>query len=153
MSCVTVCSARRWRSWSASVFGIWLAEPVLHAAPAAVLRPARGSVDADGKCAVRPARPADLFLLNLKIGALGRADHRRADLALPALGVHRARPAPARAALRLRLHVLAAPLFAAGAVLAYFVTAKGLEFLLNVSGERHRDHAGGHPVHLASSPT
>ncbi|MET8204369.1 twin-arginine translocase subunit TatC [Micromonospora taraxaci] len=116
-------------------FGIWLAEPVrlLLSRPYCDLP---GSVDpVTDKCLFVQLGPADLFLLNLKIGlwvgliiAAPIWLYQLWAFIAPGLHRHERRYAYAFTAL-------AAPLFAAGAVLAYFVTAKGLEFLMNVSGD------------------
>ncbi|MGC4879276.1 twin-arginine translocase subunit TatC [Micromonospora sp. DT43] len=115
-------------------FGIWLAEPVRHllSQPYCDLP---GSKDASGKCLFVQLGPADLFLLNLKIGlwvgliiAAPIWLYQLWAFIAPGLHRHERRYAYAFTAL-------AAPLFAAGAVLAFFVTTKGLEFLMNVSGD------------------
>lgn len=115
-------------------FGIWLAEPVriLLSRPYCDLPQARF---VDGKCEFVQLGPADLFLLNLKIGlwvgliiAAPIWLYQLWAFIAPGLHRHERRYAYAFTAM-------AAPLFAAGAVLAYFVTAKGLEFLMNVSGD------------------
>ncbi|NLU78318.1 twin-arginine translocase subunit TatC [Micromonospora sp. HNM0581] len=114
--------------------GIWLAGPVreLLSQPYCQLP---GSQLADGRCNFVQLGPADLFLLNLKIGLwVGLIFAAPVWLyqlwAFIAPGLHRHE--------RRYAYVftgLAAPLFAAGAVLAYFVASKGLEFLLQVSGD------------------
>lgn len=113
-------------------FGFWLAEPVLHLLqqPYCDLPQARY---VDGKCEFVQLGPADLFLLNLKIalwvGLIMAAPIWLYQLwAFIAPGLHRHERRYAYF-----FTALAAPLFAAGAVLAYFVTAKGLEFLLSIS--------------------
>ncbi|MEV1146809.1 twin-arginine translocase subunit TatC [Micromonospora sp. NPDC049799] len=113
-------------------FGIWLASPVLGILkkPYCDLPQAQLS---NGACNFVQLGPADLFLLNLKIGLwVGLIIAAPVWLyqlwAFIAPGLHRHE--------RRYAYVftgLAAPLFAAGAVLAYFVTAKGLEFLLQVT--------------------
>ncbi|MGW1062210.1 twin-arginine translocase subunit TatC [Micromonospora sp. NBC_01412] len=116
-------------------FGIWLAEPVrrLLSKPYCDL-PA--SIDPDtGKCNFVQLGVADVFLLNLKIGLwVGLIIAAPVWLyqlwAFIAPGLHRHERRYAYI-----FTSLAAPLFAAGAVLAFFVTTKGLEFLLNISGE------------------
>jgi sec-independent protein translocase protein TatC len=114
-------------------FGIWLAGPVLKILqqPYCQLEQARL---ANGKCDFVQLGPADLFLLNLKIGlwvgliiAAPIWLYQLWAFIAPGLHRHERRYAYVFTAL-------AAPLFAAGAVLAYFVTAKGLEFLLDISG-------------------
>ncbi|MFI6159800.1 twin-arginine translocase subunit TatC [Micromonospora sp. PTRAS2] len=116
-------------------FGIWLATPVrlLLSKPYCDL-PA--SIDPDtGKCNFVQLGVADVFLLNLKIGLwVGLVIAAPVWLyqlwAFIAPGLHRHERRYAYV-----FTSLAAPLFAAGAVLAFFVTTKGLEFLLNVSGD------------------
>ncbi|MBW4700920.1 twin-arginine translocase subunit TatC [Micromonospora sp. RL09-050-HVF-A] len=113
--------------------GIWLAGPVLHLLqqPYCDLPKARL---ANGTCNFVQLGPADLFLLQLKVGLwVGLIVAAPVWLyqvwAFIAPGLHRHERRYAYI-----FTALAAPLFAAGAVLAYFVTSKGLEFLLNVSG-------------------
>ncbi|PZG01596.1 twin-arginine translocase subunit TatC [Micromonospora deserti] len=113
--------------------GIWLAGPVLHLLqqPYCDLPKARL---ANGSCAFVQLGPADLFLLQLKVGLwVGLIVAAPVWLyqlwAFIAPGLHRHERRYAYI-----FTALAAPLFAGGAVLAYFVTSKGLEFLLNVSG-------------------
>ncbi|MFI6783188.1 twin-arginine translocase subunit TatC [Micromonospora sp. NPDC050276] len=113
--------------------GIWLAGPVLHLLqqPYCDLPKARL---ANGMCNFVQLGPADLFLLQLKValwvGLIVAAPIWLYQLwAFIAPGLHRHERRYAYV-----FTALAAPLFAAGAVLAYFVTSKGLEFLLNVSG-------------------
>lgn len=114
--------------------GVWLAKPVrrLLAEPYCKLP---GSRLEDGRCNFVQLGPADLFLLDLKIalwvGLIVAAPIWLYQLwAFIAPGLHRHERRYAYA-----FTALAAPLFAAGAVLAYFVTSKGLEFLLEVSGD------------------
>ncbi|MGW0502314.1 twin-arginine translocase subunit TatC [Micromonospora sp. NPDC003241] len=114
--------------------GIWLAGPVRHllSQPYCQLP---GSTTPDGRCNFVQLGPADLFLLNLKIGLwVGLIIAAPIWLyqlwAFIAPGLHRNERRYAYI-----FTALAAPLFAAGAVLAYFVTSKGLEFLLQVSGD------------------
>ncbi|MGN9768499.1 twin-arginine translocase subunit TatC [Micromonospora sp. SD12] len=114
-------------------FGIWLAGPVLNVLkrPYCDLPQARTT---NGACDFVQLGPADLFLLNLKIGLwVGLIIAAPVWLyqlwAFIAPGLHRHERRYAYV-----FTALAAPLFAAGAVLAYFVTAKGLEFLLDISG-------------------
>ncbi|MFV2101525.1 twin-arginine translocase subunit TatC [Micromonospora sp. LOL_024] len=114
--------------------GIWLAGPVreLLSEPYCQLP---GSLLANGRCNFVQLGPADLFLLNLKIGLwvgliLAAPIWLYQLWAFIAPGLHRNERRYAYA-----FTALAAPLFAAGAVLAYFVAAKGLEFLLQVSGD------------------
>ncbi|TDB77173.1 twin-arginine translocase subunit TatC [Micromonospora sp. KC723] len=114
-------------------FGIWLSGPVLHLLqkPYCDLPKARL---VNGECNFVQLGPADLFLLQLKVGLwVGLIIAAPVWLyqlwAFIAPGLHRHERRYAYF-----FTGLAAPLFAAGAVLAYFVTAKGLEFLLNVSG-------------------
>ncbi|MFI7023858.1 twin-arginine translocase subunit TatC [Micromonospora sp. NPDC049900] len=114
--------------------GLWLARPVLDllSQPYCQLP---GSTLPDGRCNFVQLGPADVFLLNLKIslwvGLIVAAPIWLYQLwAFIAPGLHRNERRYAYA-----FTALAAPLFAAGAVLAYFVTSKGLEFLLQVSGD------------------
>ncbi|MFC0033296.1 twin-arginine translocase subunit TatC [Micromonospora chaiyaphumensis] len=116
-------------------FGIWLATPVrtLLSKPYCDLPQ---SIDPEtGKCLFVQLGVADVFLLNLKIGlwvgliiAAPIWLYQLWAFIAPGLHKHERRYAYIFTAL-------AAPLFAAGAVLAFFVTTKGLEFLLNVSGD------------------
>ncbi|PGH45099.1 sec-independent protein translocase protein TatC [Micromonospora sediminicola] len=116
-------------------FGIWLATPVrlLLSKPYCDLPQA---IDPKtGKCLFVQLGVADVFLLNLKIGlwvgliiAAPIWLYQLWAFIAPGLHRHERRYAYVFTAL-------AAPLFAAGAVLAFFVTTKGLEFLLNVSGD------------------
>ncbi|MEV4817716.1 twin-arginine translocase subunit TatC [Micromonospora tulbaghiae] len=116
-------------------FGIWLATPVrvLLSKPYCDLPQ---SIDPEtGKCLFVQLGVADVFLLNLKIGLwVGLIIAAPVWLyqlwAFIAPGLHRHERRYAYV-----FTALAAPLFAAGAVLAFFVTTKGLEFLLNVSGD------------------
>ncbi|MBO4205423.1 twin-arginine translocase subunit TatC [Micromonospora echinofusca] len=113
--------------------GIWLAGPVrrLLEQPYCSLP---NSKDPDtGLCNFVQLGPADLFLLNLKIGLwVGLIVAAPVWLyqlwAFIAPGLHRHERRYAYV-----FTALAAPLFAAGAVLAFFVTSKGLEFLLELS--------------------
>ena len=112
--------------------GFWLAGPVLDILkePYCGLPQARS---VSGACDFVQLGPADLFLLNLKIalwvGLIVAAPIWLYQLwAFIAPGLHRHERKYAYA-----FTALAAPLFAGGAVLAYFVTAKGLEFLLSVT--------------------
>lgn len=116
-------------------FGFWLSEPVrrLLSEPYCNL-PA--SVDLEtGKCNFVQLGPADVFLLNLKIalwlGLILAAPIWLYQLwAFIAPGLHRHERRYAYA-----FTSIAAPLFAAGAVLAYFVVEKGLQFLLQFTGD------------------
>ncbi|MEU2610130.1 twin-arginine translocase subunit TatC [Micromonospora sp. NPDC007271] len=114
-------------------FGVWLSGPVLHLLqkPYCDLPKARL---ANGMCSFVQLGPADLFLLQMKValwvGLIIAAPvwlYQLWAFIAPGLHKHERRYAYVFTAL-------AAPLFAGGAVLAYFVTSKGLEFLLNVSG-------------------
>jgi sec-independent protein translocase protein TatC len=114
--------------------GLWLAGPVrmLLQEPYCDLP---GSRNAEGKCLFVQLGPADVFLLNLKIGlwvgliiAAPIWLYQLWAFIAPGLHRHERRYAYAFTAI-------AAPLFAAGAVLAYFVFAKGLHFLLEFAGE------------------
>lgn len=115
--------------------GMWLADPVLGLLkdPYCGLP---GSIDAvTGKCIFVQLGPADLFLLKLKValwsGLILAAPFWLYQLwAFIAPGLHRHERRYAYA-----FTAIAAPLFAAGAVLAYFVVEKGLEFLLQFSGD------------------
>ncbi|MEQ4303480.1 twin-arginine translocase subunit TatC [Plantactinospora sp. B6F1] len=89
----------------------------------------------DGKCQFTQLGPADVFLLDLKIalwvGLIVAAPVWLYQLwAFIAPGLHRHERRYAYV-----FTALAAPLFAAGAVLAFFVVAKGLEFLVGLAGE------------------
>jgi sec-independent protein translocase protein TatC len=113
--------------------GMWLANPVLDLLkdPYCGLP---GSIK-DGRCLFVQLGPADLFLLKLKValwtGLVLAAPFWLYQLwAFIAPGLHRHERRYAYA-----FTAIAAPLFAAGAVLAYFVVEKGLEFLLQFSGE------------------
>ncbi|MDG4839196.1 twin-arginine translocase subunit TatC [Micromonospora sp. WMMD967] len=115
--------------------GIWLATPVriLLSKPYCDLPASMDPVS--GKCKFVQLGVADVFLLNLKIGLwVGLVIAAPIWLyqlwAFIAPGLHRHERRYAYI-----FTALAAPLFAAGAVLAFFVTTKGLEFLLNVSGD------------------
>jgi sec-independent protein translocase protein TatC len=113
--------------------GVWLSGPVLHLLqkPYCDLPQARL---VNGDCNFVQLGPADLFLLQMKValwvGLIIAAPVWLYQLwAFIAPGLHRHERRYAYL-----FTALAAPLFAGGAVLAYFVTSKGLEFLLNVSG-------------------
>ncbi|TDB73967.1 MULTISPECIES: twin-arginine translocase subunit TatC [unclassified Micromonospora] len=113
-------------------FGFWLSNPVLHLLqePYCGLEKARL---ATGQCNFVQLGAADLLLLQMKValwvGLIVAAPVWLYQLwAFIAPGLHRHERRYAYI-----FTALAAPLFAAGAVLAYFVTAKGLEFLLNIS--------------------
>jgi sec-independent protein translocase protein TatC len=115
--------------------GMWLADPVLDLLkdPYCGLP---GSIDPVTKeCEFVQLGPADLFLLKLKIalwtGLVLAAPVWLYQLwAFIAPGLHRHERRYAYA-----FTAIAAPLFAMGAVLAYFVVEKGLEFLLQFSGD------------------
>ncbi|MEH1056821.1 twin-arginine translocase subunit TatC [Micromonospora sp. CPCC 206171] len=116
-------------------FGIWLATPVreLLSKPYCDLPQAKDPET--GLCKFVQLGVADVFLLNLKIGLwVGLIIAAPVWLyqlwAFIAPGLHRHERRYAYV-----FTALAAPLFAAGAVLAFFVTTKGLEFLLDVSGD------------------
>ncbi|MER7892662.1 twin-arginine translocase subunit TatC [Micromonospora sp. NPDC094482] len=109
-----------------------LAQPVLHVLQQPYCDLPNSRL-ADGRCNFVQLGPADLFLLNLKIGlwiglivAAPIWLYQLWAFIAPGLHKHERRYAYIFTGL-------AAPLFAAGAVLAYFVTSKGLEFLLNVT--------------------
>jgi sec-independent protein translocase protein TatC len=113
--------------------GLWLARPVrgLLQQPYCELE---GST-VDGKCQFTQLGPADVLLLDLKIalwvGLIIAAPIWLYQLwAFIAPGLHRHERKYAYI-----FTALAAPLFAAGAVLAFFVVAKGLEFLVGLAGE------------------
>lgn len=89
----------------------------------------------NGKCQFTQLGPADVLLLDLKIalwvGLIIAAPIWLYQLwAFIAPGLHRHERKYAYI-----FTALAAPLFAAGAVLAFFVVAKGLEFLVGLAGE------------------
>ncbi|WBB76732.1 twin-arginine translocase subunit TatC [Micromonospora sp. WMMD1128] len=114
-------------------FGIWLSGPVMHLLqkPYCDLDKARL---VNGNCNFVQLGPADLFLLQMKVslwvGLIVAAPIWLYQLwAFIAPGLHRHERRYAYF-----FTALAAPLFAAGAVLAFFVTSKGLEFLLDISG-------------------
>ena len=116
-------------------FGIWLAEPVRVLLSKPYCDLPQSFDPASGKCKFVQLGVADVFLLNLKIGlwvgliiAAPIWLYQLWAFIAPGLHRHERRYAYVFTAL-------AAPLFAAGAVLAFFVTTKGLEFLLNVSGD------------------
>ena len=116
-------------------FGIWLAEPVRVLLSKPYCDLPQSFDPATGKCKFVQLGVADVFLLNLKIGlwvgliiAAPIWLYQLWAFIAPGLHRHERRYAYVFTAL-------AAPLFAAGAVLAFFVTTKGLEFLLNVSGD------------------
>ncbi|MFC7550096.1 twin-arginine translocase subunit TatC [Plantactinospora sp. GCM10030261] len=111
--------------------GFWLSEPVLELLKQPYCTLPQAKLE-DGKCAFVQLGPADLLLLQLKIalwvGLIVAAPVWLYQLwAFIAPGLHRNERRYAYA-----FTALAAPLFAAGAVLAYFVAAKGLEFLLTI---------------------
>ncbi|MFF5173572.1 twin-arginine translocase subunit TatC [Micromonospora sp. NPDC000089] len=115
-------------------FGIWLAEPVRHLLSQPYCNLPQAIDKATGQCRFVQLGVADLFLLNLKIGLwVGLIVAAPVWLyqlwAFIAPGLHRHERRYAYI-----FTALAAPLFAAGAVLAFFVTTKGLEFLLEISG-------------------
>jgi sec-independent protein translocase protein TatC len=93
-----------------------------------------GSRDDKGVCQFVQLGPADLFLLNLKIalwiGLVLAAPIWLYQLwAFVAPGLHRNERRYAYV-----FAAIAAPLFAAGAVLAFLVVGKGLHFLIEISG-------------------
>ncbi|MFG1678256.1 twin-arginine translocase subunit TatC [Micromonospora sp. NPDC049282] len=113
--------------------GFWFSAPVMH-----VLQKPYCDLDkarlVNGNCSFVQLGPADLFLLQMKVslwvGLIVAAPIWLYQLwAFIAPGLHRHERRYAYF-----FTALAAPLFAGGAVLAYFVTSKGLEFLLDVSG-------------------
>ncbi|MDG4787182.1 twin-arginine translocase subunit TatC [Micromonospora sp. WMMD1102] len=114
--------------------GIWLARPVrrLLSEPYCELP---GSKTAEGECNFVQLGVPDVFLLDLKIalwlGLILAAPVWLYQLwAFIAPGLHRHERRYAYV-----FTSLAAPLFAAGAVLAFFVVSKGLEFLIELSGD------------------
>jgi sec-independent protein translocase protein TatC len=114
--------------------GVWLAKPVRRVLqqPYCNLPTSR---DANGECRMVQLGVPDVFLLDLKIalwvGLIVAAPVWLYQLwAFIAPGLHRHERRYAYA-----FTAIAAPLFAAGAFLAYFVVEKGLEFLLNFSGD------------------
>ncbi|SCG73786.1 twin-arginine translocase subunit TatC [Micromonospora inositola] len=114
-------------------FGLWLSGPVLHLLQKPYCDLPKSRLP-DGTCNFVQLGPADLFLLQMKValwvGLIVAAPIWLYQLwAFIAPGLHRHERRYAYF-----FTALAAPLFAGGAVLAYFVTSKGLEFLLNVSG-------------------
>jgi sec-independent protein translocase protein TatC len=116
-------------------FGLWLARPVrtLLSEPYCELP---NVTDPDtGKCKFVQLGPADIFLLDLKIalwiGLVLAAPIWLYQLwAFIAPGLHRHERKWAYI-----FTAIAAPLFMAGAVLAFLVVGKGLEFLLKFSGD------------------
>jgi sec-independent protein translocase protein TatC len=115
--------------------GLWLSEPVrvLLSQPYCNIP---SSIDpVTDKCRFVQLGPADVFLLNLKIalwvGLIVAAPIWLYQLwAFIAPGLHRHERRYAYF-----FTAIAAPLFAAGAVLAYFVVDKGLHFLLQFTGD------------------
>ncbi|SCF21879.1 twin-arginine translocase subunit TatC [Micromonospora mirobrigensis] len=112
--------------------GFWLSNPVLHLLQEPYCGLPKSRL-ANGDCNFVQLGPADLLLLQMKValwvGLIVAAPVWLYQLwAFIAPGLHRHERRYAYI-----FTALAAPLFAGGAVLAYFVTAKGLEFLLNVS--------------------
>mgnify|MGYP001039492295 FL=1 len=114
-------------------FGIWLARRVRRLLQEPYCGLPGSTVD--GKCQFTQLGPADLFLLDLKIalwvGLILAAPvwlYQLWAFIAPGLHKHERRYAYIFASL-------AAPLFVAGAVLAYFVIAKGLAFLVGLAGE------------------
>ncbi|AVT38088.1 twin-arginine translocase subunit TatC [Plantactinospora sp. BB1] len=113
--------------------GIWLAQDVRHLLQQPYCELEGSTVD--GKCQFAQLGPADVLLLDLKIalwvGLIVAAPIWLYQLwAFIAPGLHRHERKYAYI-----FTALAAPLFAAGAVLAFFVVAKGLEFLVGLAGE------------------
>ncbi|WNM39533.1 twin-arginine translocase subunit TatC [Micromonospora halotolerans] len=113
--------------------GVWLSGRVLHVLQMPYCNLPKARL-ANGDCNFVQLGPADLFLLQMKValwvGLIIAAPIWLYQLwAFIAPGLHRHERRYAYF-----FTALAAPLFAAGAVLAFFVTSKGLEFLLNVSG-------------------
>jgi sec-independent protein translocase protein TatC len=113
--------------------GLWLARPVLTLLQQPYCELPGSTVD--GVCKFVQLGPTDVLLLTLKValwvGLIVAAPVWLYQLwAFVAPGLHRHERKYAYIFV-----ALAAPLFAAGAVLAYFVVAKGLEFLINFSGD------------------
>ena len=113
--------------------GIWLAKPVLKLLQAPYCN--LPSSTANGPCQFTQLGPADVFLLQLKIalwvGLIIAAPVWLYQLwAFIAPGLHRHERRYAYI-----FTSLAAPLFVAGAVLAYFVVSKGLQFLIGLAGD------------------
>jgi sec-independent protein translocase protein TatC len=113
--------------------GLWQAKSVRHLLQQPYCKLEGSTVD--GKCQFAQLGPADVLLLDLKIalwvGLILAAPVWLYQLwAFIAPGLHRHERKYAYIFVS-----LAAPLFAAGAVLAFFVVAKGLEFLVSLAGE------------------
>jgi sec-independent protein translocase protein TatC len=115
--------------------GYWLSGPVLDLLQEPYCGLPGSKDPVTGRCLFVQLGPADLFLLQLKIalwtGLVIAAPIWLYQLwAFIAPGLHRHERRYAYA-----FTAIAAPLFAAGAVLAYFVVEKGLEFLLQFADE------------------
>jgi sec-independent protein translocase protein TatC len=113
--------------------GLWLAQPVLKLLQKPYCE-LPGSI-VDGTCQFVQLGPTDVLLLTLKValwvGLVVAAPIWLYQLwAFIAPGLHRHERKYAYIFV-----ALAAPLFVAGAVLAYFVVAKGLAFLIGFSGD------------------
>jgi sec-independent protein translocase protein TatC len=113
--------------------GLWLARPVLKLLQKPYCELPGSTVD--GVCSFVQLGPTDVLLLTLKValwvGLIVAAPVWLYQLwAFVAPGLHRHERKYAYIFV-----ALAAPLFVAGAVLAYFVVAKGLEFLVGFSGD------------------
>jgi sec-independent protein translocase protein TatC len=115
--------------------GLWLSEPVRHILQQPYCE-LPGSIDpVTHKCTFVQLGVADVFLLNLKIalwiGLIIAAPvwlYQLWAFIAPGLHRHERRYAYFFASV-------AAPLFAAGAVLAFFVVQKGLRFLIGIAGK------------------
>ncbi|HEX8631944.1 MAG TPA: twin-arginine translocase subunit TatC, partial [Catenuloplanes sp.] len=115
--------------------GVWLSDEVLHLLQQPYCELPQSKDPRTGKCAFVQLGAPDQLLLQLKIslwvGLIVAAPVWLYQLwAFIAPGLHRHERRYAYA-----FTAIAAPLFLAGAVLAYFVVAKGLEFLLSFAGE------------------
>jgi sec-independent protein translocase protein TatC len=113
--------------------GFWLAKPVRKVLEQPYCQ-LPGSIGPDGKCKFVQLGVADVFLLDLKIalwvGLIVAGPVWLYQLwAFIAPGLHRHERKYAYF-----FTAIAAPLFAAGAFLAFFVVRKGLEFLIDFSG-------------------
>lgn len=116
-------------------FGLWLAGPVRRLLQEPYCNLPGNTDPVTGECKFVQLGPADVFLLNMKIGlwvgliiAAPIWLYQLWAFIAPGLHRHERRYAYLFTAI-------AAPLFAAGAVLAYFVIGKGLEFLMEFSGD------------------
>lgn len=115
--------------------GLWLAGPVRRLLQEPYCKLPNSIDQETGQCRFVQLGPADVFLLNMKIalwvGLIVAAPiwlYQLWAFVAPGLHRHERRYAYTFASI-------AAPLFVAGAVLAYFVIGKGLEFLMHFSGD------------------